>query len=184
MLRPSSSFSFKAVGGLLRVLQTSCHIGEAFNPASQPEPSFKEFVAIWDTGATNSVISQKVIDDCGLKQIGLTQVQGVNSLTIEPTYLVSIRLPNNVGYQEVQVTRGSMPGSDVLIGMDIITTGDLVITNKDGFTWWSFCWPSTRRTDYVAEHQQKAAMQLQGAHGGRPDRPKKNKNFGKHKRHK
>ncbi|HEX3915527.1 MAG TPA: retropepsin-like aspartic protease [Steroidobacteraceae bacterium] len=147
----------------------------AFNPATQPAPPGKQYVAIWDTGATGSVISQKVIDECGLKQTGLTQVQGVNAITIEPTFLVSIRLPNNVGFQEVQVTRGTLGhGNDVLIGMDIITTGDFVITNKDGFTWWSFCWPSHRRTDYVAEHQVKAKFQ-QSQHHGHGPRPKRHK---------
>jgi len=64
----------------------------------------------------------------------------------------------------------------LLIGMDIIVTGDFVITNKDGVTWWSFCWPSTRRTDYVAEHQVKAALGSP-THGGGLHRPKKHKNL-------
>ena len=157
------------------MLQTPCAIGLAFNPLTQAAPPAKPFTAIWDTGATNSVLSQKVIDDCGLTQTGLAEVHGVNSVTMEPTFLVSIQLPSGVAYAEVQVTRGTLPhSSHVLIGMDIIATGDFVITNKDGVTWWSFCWPSTRRTDYVAEHAAGARQQQNVDHGHGP-RPRRHK---------
>jgi hypothetical protein len=168
---PSSSFTHKVnAPGLLRVLQSSCQVAVAFVPTQLP-PAGKEYSAIWDTGATNSVISQKVIDEGGLKQTGVAQVSGVNSDSIEPTYLVSIRLVNGVGFSEVQVTRGKLShGSDVLIGMDIITIGDFVITNKGGETWWSFCCPSMRRTDYVAEHVAGARQNQDHGHGPRPRR--------------
>jgi hypothetical protein len=185
MLPPSSSFTSKVnAPGVLRVLQVPCAIGEAFNPATQPTPPNKSYTSLWDTGATNSVVTQKVIDECGLKQTGLAQVFGVHGQSIEPTFLVSVFLPNAVGFNEIQVTKGILAhGSDVLIGMDIITVGDFVITNKGGETWWSFCCPSTRRTDYVAEHQLKAVLDSQ-KHGGGLHRAKKHKNFGQAKKHK
>jgi hypothetical protein len=179
----SSSFTVKAIGGRLRVLQTQCRIAAAFDPAVQPLPTGSEFLAIWDTGATNSVVTQKAIDACGLKQIGLAQVSGVGGTTTEPTYLVSIQLPQGVGFNPVQVTRGILGhGSDVLIGMDIITMGDMVITNKNGTTIFSFCVPSIRQTDYVEEHNANLRQQQHfGGMGGGKKRPKKHKTFGKHK---
>jgi len=96
------------------VLQTPCAIGLAFNPLTQAPPPGKPVSAIWDTGATNSVVSQKVIDECGLTQTGLTEVHGVNSVDHGAHFSGHIQLPSGVGYQEVQVTRGTLPhGSDV-----------------------------------------------------------------------
>jgi hypothetical protein len=176
----SSSFTVKSIGGPLRVLQTQCQIAEAFDPAIPPYPTPTEFSAIWDTGATNSVVTQTAIDACGLKQIGVAQVQGVGGTTTEPTYLVSIRLPNGVAFNPVTVTRGILGhGSNVLIGMDIITMGDFVITNKNGSTIFSFCVPSLRRTDYVEEHD--ANLHNEQHFGGGKKRQKRHKTFGKHK---
>jgi hypothetical protein len=35
------------------------------------------FVAIWDTGATNSCVTKKAVDAVGLPQIGMTEFGGV-----------------------------------------------------------------------------------------------------------
>ena len=50
-----------------------------------------------------------------------------------PVYKINVYLPNGVGVQMVNVTLGELPPKmDMLIGMDIITTGDFAITNKGG----------------------------------------------------
>jgi len=43
---------------------------------------------------------------------------------------------------------GHILGSDVLIGMDVITQGDFAITNKDGMTTFSFRTPSLITIDF------------------------------------
>ena len=40
--------------------------------------SLKQFNVIWDTGATSSVITQNIVDECGLQAIGMTKVQRVS----------------------------------------------------------------------------------------------------------
>ena len=50
-----------------------------------------------------------------------------------------------------------------IIGMDIIATGDLSITNVDAKTWFSFRVPSVARVDYVAEATQINAQVLKKA---------------------
>lgn len=108
------------------------------------------FVAIWDTGATNSVITQKVIEDCGLIATGIAQVQGVHGgPTRSDTYLVNIALPQKVVFTGVRVTKGTFIGGDVLIGMDIITQGDFAVTNYNGLTKFSFRTPSMEHIDFV-----------------------------------
>ena len=44
----------------------------AWDPSSgKPQPPFVPFEAIWDTGATQSAITQKVVDACGLIPTGI-----------------------------------------------------------------------------------------------------------------
>lgn len=157
MLR-SSSFTLTSDAGTLRVLQSACKVAEAFDPnAPEPHPELKDFQAIWDTGATNSCVTQNVIDACGLKPLSMTQVHGVGGIHLSEVYLVNIFLPNNLGVQQVRVTRGILATADVLLGMDVITLGDFAITNLNGRTVFTFCMPSHRRLDFVAEHNQAAA---------------------------
>jgi predicted aspartyl protease len=136
--------------GILRVLKTLVDIGPAFDPAKSPPP-FRPpgYRAIWDTGATGSVIMQKVIDDLGLKQFGVTKAFGVNGEHITQTYYVSIGLPNGVGFSSVLVTKGDVLNADVLIGMDIISSGDFALTHHEGKTCFSFRIPSVEAIDFT-----------------------------------
>src|SRR4030042_3362294 len=81
----------------------------------------KKYVGIWDTGATNSVISQKVVDECGLIPTGMAIVHSATESKPCETFLVSIFLPNKVAFPAVRVTKGQPKDCDVLIGMDIIS---------------------------------------------------------------
>jgi hypothetical protein len=112
-------------------------------------PEYKNFQAVWDTGATGSVITKRVVKECGLKPIGMTQVTGVNGTSKSEVFLVNIGLPNKVAVMDVKVTVGKLPTQDVLIGMDIITQGDLAVTNANGITVFSFRIPSVACIDYV-----------------------------------
>jgi uncharacterized protein YecA (UPF0149 family) len=48
-----------------------------------------------------------------------------------------------------------LTGTDVLIGMDIISMGDFTVTASKRKTKFSFQIPSTHDTDYVKEYKQK-----------------------------
>ena len=111
----------------------------------------KRYRGLWDTGATNSVISQRVIDECELKPTGLTIVRGVSGPQISETFLVSIFLPNKAFVRVLRVTKGILPGCDVLIGMDIISGGDFAITHSGGKTLFSFRFPSKNKIDFANE---------------------------------
>jgi len=116
----------------------------------------KKYIGIWDTGATNSVISQKVVDECNLKPIGMTMVQSATDQRARETFLVSIFLPNKVVVPSVRVTKGLLADCDVLIGMDIISGGDFAITHYDGKTTFSFRLPSMEQIDFVAKKPEPA----------------------------
>lgn len=122
-----------------------------------PKPTIVEFDAIWDTGASNSVITQTAIDECGLVATGMAQVHGVHGVKSTETYLVNIALPDNVVFTALRVTKGEIRGADILIGMDIINKGDFSVTNCDGHSQFSYRTPSIEHIDYVA--QAKAIQQ-------------------------
>ncbi len=135
-----------------------------------PQPAVVPFAAIWDTGATNSVITQAVVDACGLVATGMTKVDHVDGSSQAETYLVNIWLPNKVAFSGVRVTKGTLTGhANILIGMDIISKGDFAVTNFNGITKFSFRFPSVGHIDFVEEINRP-----QFQHGGRP-KPKRPK---------
>ena len=158
--QPVTAFTTRA-GAVAPVLQSTVQISEAFDPRSgNPAPIAQPYIAIWDTGATNTVITSKVVTELGLKPSGKVRVHGVGPAGSSQehdsnTYLVNVFLPNNVGLAGVRVSENALgEGCDVLIGMDVITTGDLAITNHNGKTTFSFRVPSCEEIDFVAEIQE------------------------------
>ena len=111
----------------------------------------QDFDAIWDTGASGSVITQAVVDACGLVPTGIAQVHGVHGPKQTETYLVNIALPNNVVFTGLRVTKGDILGADILIGMDIINMGDFSVTNCDGRTKFSYRTPAIEHIDYAEQ---------------------------------
>jgi predicted aspartyl protease len=86
-----------AYGGISPFLASEVHITSPFEPSNPPKDADrKQFLAIWDTGATNSVITQKVVQDCGLSPISMVKVHTASGEALSNVYLVSIRLPNKV----------------------------------------------------------------------------------------
>ena len=148
--------------GRTNVLKNEVQISQAFNPLSAPKlPKLKKFIAIWDTGATGSVITQKVANDCGLKPTGMTKVYHAKGETTTAVYLASVFLPHNVVFPQLRMIEGVIAGdADVLIGMDIIGAGDFAVTNKDGKTTFSFRMPSVECIDFVKQRPSVAAPQI------------------------
>lgn len=105
----------------------------------------------WDTGATNSCISHDVISQLGLIPTGYVKIQTPSGSTVQPTYIISVILPNSLVVENVQVNASEIgvQGIGILIGMDIIRHGDFSISNFNGNTVFTFRYPSVATTDYV-----------------------------------
>lgn len=58
-------------------------------------------------------------------------------------------LPNGVVVQNVPVSQSEFAGGDVLVGMDIINTGDFAITHPNGQTKFTFRIPPQADIDFV-----------------------------------
>lgn len=148
---------------LLRALMTPCWISKAYNPQEIDKPQIRQYDALWDTGATGTVISKRVAQELGIKPVGMRQVftaSSGNTGILTNEYLINVHLPNNVGIAFVRATEGTLNGFDVLVGMDIISKGDLAITHKDGKTAFSFQMPSTHDIDFVEEDNEEKRLQF------------------------
>ena len=74
-------------------------ISEPFHPASsEAQPKVHKVKAIWDTGASGSAISKKVIRDLGLSHIDEVENHTANGTRKAKVYLVNIYLPNKVAF--------------------------------------------------------------------------------------
>lgn len=153
MKHRAQALTITAKGGLLRELHSKCRISPAFDPNTTPEdarPTAVPFKALWDTGASNSAITPKVVAACGLKPVGMTVVKTANGERNCETFLVNIVLPNNVEFGQWLVSCVETD-EEVILGMDVITVGDFSITNQNANTVFSFRIPSLHTLDYVVE---------------------------------
>ena len=149
--------------GITNRITTDVKVCKAFDPRQPPTPAFPlhQTTALWDTGATRSVITTSTAQTLLLSPVGSTIVDHAGGRSQSNTYVVNFFLPNNVGAIGVLVSEcPNIAGNfGVIIGMDIITQGDLSLTHVNQQTCVSFRIPSISTIDYVAEaNRLKAAM--------------------------
>jgi predicted aspartyl protease len=156
--------------GYSRVLFTKVGVSQPITPeeASTQHTEVKEYIAIWDTGATHSAITKKVADELSLQPTGMREVRSAEGKSDRNTYLVNIGLPNKVMVGQIRVTEVNLIPDDntsddkqpnLLIGMDIIGMGDFAVTNQDGKTTMSFRLPSSTQIDFVPESVKNNVME-------------------------
>jgi predicted aspartyl protease len=106
--------------------------------------------AIWDTGASGSVITQEVVDALNLKPTGQARVWTASeSGIIRPTYGITLKINNDLPFSIEEAVLGKIAhGIGCLIGMDVISKGDFSITNFENKTCMSFRSPSQHEIDY------------------------------------
>ncbi len=141
-----------------------------YNPVidkGKTKPDFCDCTAIWDTGASSSVITEKMAKKIGLKPTGKIEVCNAGGVETRNTYLVNIYLPNKVvlSYVKIVDCKKLMGEIDFLIGMDVIGIGDFSVTNVDNKTILSYRIPSIKTIDYVesaeaTERQRIAANKI------------------------
>ena len=150
MIQVVHSFT-RNYGELRNRLITKCRVSAARSPEGKETASpVLEFDALWDTGATASVITEAVASALELVQEGSSRVFHAQGSAIVPIYFVNLGLPNGVTVEGVKVSQGSFLGCDVVIGMDIMNQCDFAMTNRNGKTVFSFQMPSVNHIDFVA----------------------------------
>ena len=90
--------------------------------------------AIWDTGATGSMVSESVAHRLNLKPIGKTTIAGVHGVHDSNTYIVNIQFGNGAILKDIKVTEASNTGGfGLLVGMDVIGKGVLYVNGMDDY---------------------------------------------------
>ncbi len=170
MMQPSS-FTIKSNSGIANQLTT---LVDVIVPNTKNGFQVK---AIWDTGATATVITDNVVKALGLIPTGMSHVNTANGVAIQNTYIIDIVLPNGLRVKDVTVTGATAlsGGCEVLIGMDIITLGDLSITHYKGSTCMSFRIPSMHEIDYTKNPDFRFTPNIKAGYPGSNATPKKKK---------
>jgi predicted aspartyl protease len=108
--------------------------------------------ALWDTGATNTMISRNVVEILGLKPISFATVIGFHGEEVRLTYEVSLVLGKSLAIPMIIVLGAETltQEHEALIGMDIISKLDFAITNLNGNTTHSIRFPSVAEIDFEA----------------------------------
>lgn len=121
-------------------------------PSEDPDSRGIEYKALWDTGAMSTCISVRLAQAMGLIETDHTKVTGANNVPFAaPLYDVQIKMGSYLIPFKRVIGLPMCDEYDLIIGMDIITQGDLSITNYDGHTVITFRTPSLERIDFVSE---------------------------------
>ena len=106
----------------------------------------KPFRALIDTGATRTMIAGRVVTQAGLEQVNRIQFSGLGGLTWRPGYLFHVAFYDSppapeTDFSKIHVLKRDINGGalldehtfDVLLGMDVLTTGNLHIDKAGTF---------------------------------------------------
>ncbi len=95
-------------GGVVRELKTDAAVKPPNALVGDDESLKIEVNAIWDTGATGTVITEKIVSLLELKPTGKTIVYGVNSQDIVNKYIVDIEFPNKIIFPNFEVMASNL----------------------------------------------------------------------------
>jgi hypothetical protein len=126
-----------------------CEGYDAVGPGALPE--ILEVVAIWDTGTTNTAISEALATRLNLSLRDVSFASHFGGRSRCNIYVVNISLPSGISVRGLEVLSGDTGNCDIFIGMDIIGRGDFAVSNFNGETVMSFRMPSVEVTDYEAK---------------------------------
>lgn len=130
--------------GVTNVILTPVLVCDAVDLSSEVKISsvYRTEEAMWDTGATNSLVSMDVVEKLGLKPYGKCLVSDNTTVEERDTYKLHMVLPTGDTALNVECMLTNSDDYDVVIGMDIIGQGDFAISNADGRTVFSYRRPS------------------------------------------
>ena len=133
--------------------------------AHRPGENFNIFEgkwhALWDTGATTSTISSSLAKQLQLPELGDVVMHGAGGEYPSKEYLAGLILPNSVPVPFISLTGFEGTSDfDMLIGMDIISMGDFLISSDNNKMYFSFQLPSIG--GLYLDDIQKASLQKGG----------------------
>jgi hypothetical protein len=120
----------------------------------------RPYAALIDTGASSTMITSRVVHELGLLPVGSIPYHGLDGPSFKRAYLFHVAFYDSDGIANFEVDDGdqhvveaatpvnrihvcthvitggeldTLPSFDVLLGMDIITTGQLVVRSDGSF---------------------------------------------------
>lgn len=109
------------------------------------DPSREEIVrrvrdAVLDTGATNSVISEKMAREMGLQPVDTGVLVTATGHREVPVYIIDVLISGGLRVRNLRVFGSPMENREIefILGMDVISRGKLVIDSSEGKTMVSF----------------------------------------------
>lgn len=133
--------------GKASAIITEAYIFTNFKHGALPALKFYTPVAAWDTGAEYTSISTEVIEALHLKPKDYTTIMVFGGQQRVGIYEISLGLPNGKVYHDMEVYGADLDEYSILLGMDIITRTDFLITNRDSKTIFQFRTPSVGGVD-------------------------------------
>lgn len=138
----------KRCGRRVEAVKLDCEISAPCTSTS-PTPTKFQVEAVVDTGCTDTTFNKSFLDSIGLFPIGSPSVsQTGNGSALSYPYLINLYLPNNISFLDLNVNALVNLPVDMLLGMDILTQGDMSITNFNGETVFNFQIPATHAYNY------------------------------------
>lgn len=146
------AFSFEA-NGVVRRIVTPVKISK---PTRAANPNSAEVItvdALWDTGATGSVITPTVAKTLNLSQIGQENVEGFGGTHNCPRHVVDLYLSDLLRFGAIEVSEAPKDTAQFgfIIGMDIIAEGDFTVCHNGGKSLISYQYPSTHSFNFNEE---------------------------------
>lgn len=129
---------------IMEAIITECKICPPvdFAIGEMPSKVYTSQNAMWDTGATNTLISPKIVKALGLKPFGKSGISSANGIVETNTYLVHVGIPSGSVVTNILALEDENDDYEVVIGMDIISRGDFAFSNHEGHSTFSFRIPS------------------------------------------
>jgi hypothetical protein len=135
-------------------IATPVYLGASFALNKPIVPPYNQrFIAVWDTGATSTCISENIAMQFSFRLSGQANIRSVTGTSKCNTYLLALHpFGERIIIPELEVS-GCIEniGCDILIGMDVISMGDFAICNKNLSTTFSFRIPSVGSINFVSE---------------------------------
>lgn len=99
--------------------------------------------ALWDTGASGTTISHALAQKLGLRSMGTRQMLSASGTATTSAYLAGLQITTDIMIPQISVMGFAGAGNcEMLIGMDIISRGDFLVSTANGITHFSFMVPS------------------------------------------
>lgn len=114
-------------------------------PKDNPKIASIRVKALIDTGANGTCISRRLSSACHLEPFTAMKIFSAQGESVVPVYKMGIKLPSRTEFQNILVTEvAGSPNFDVIIGMDILSQGDIALTGDSNGLVFSMRFPSKK----------------------------------------